>query len=90
MNPIEAIGIAFWVIVFAVIIGVVASGGWSGLTSWMAAKFGPVGDSSSPGPSGPAQGQYPGTGAPNAPTNTAIPPNLIPGNNNQAGTAGAH
>lgn len=71
MNPLEALGIAFWVIVFAVIIGVVASGGWSGLTSWVAAKFGPVGSSSSsssggqlPGVPTPSQLNNPGTWTP--------------------------
>lgn len=49
MNPIEALGIAFWVIIFAIVIGVVAKGGWPGLVEWVAAKFGPVGTSTSSG-----------------------------------------
>jgi len=46
--------------------------------------------SAKPGGSTAAQGQMPGTGAPRAPINTAIPPNIIPGNNNRVGTPGVH
>lgn len=63
MNVIEALGIAFWVIIFAVVIGVVAKGGWPGLTSWVAAKFGPVGASSNSAPQSLQQAaQTPGSG----------------------------
>lgn len=75
MNPIEAIGIAFWVILFAVVIGVTAEGGWSGLTSWFAAKFGPVGASQ---PSGQTQLGSPGSGTyqTGPGTYTNLPPGL--------------